>query len=299
MAKIVGVHGIAQQYLGAYTLTDRWLPALRDGVATVDRALAASLSADDLRVSYYGDLFRPRGALAVEDDFSPEDLKSDEELELLHVLYNEALDGQPDENAPPGALGPVGDMVTRLGRTAAVQRMLERLLASRAFGGNIPEAAFIGNLKQVVRFLNDPGVRSSVLSRVKDEVGDDTLIVIGHSLGSVVAYEFLAQFQPANVTTFITLGSPLGIRNVVFDRLTPKPLNNNGTWPARLSRWANVADGRDIVAMQKSLAPLFPPAPGNEGIVDELVNNGDEPHGIGPYLTSQPVGTVIAAALGR
>jgi hypothetical protein len=299
MAKIVGVHGIAQQYLGAYTLADRWLPALRDGVATVDRALAASLSADDLRVSYYGDLFRPRGALAADDDYSPEDLKSDDELELLHALYNEALDGQPDETAPPGALGPVGDMVTRLGRKAAVQRMLERLLASRAFGGNIPEGAFIGDLKQVVRFLNDPGVRSSVLSRVNDEVGDDTTIVIGHSLGSVVAYEYLAQFQPKNATTFITLGSPLGIRNVVFDRLTPKPVNNNGTWPAQLTRWANVADGRDIVAMQKNLAPLFPPSPGNERIVDELVDNGGEPHGIGPYLTSQPVGAVIAAALSR
>jgi hypothetical protein len=36
MAKIVGVHGVAQQLFGEETLRSQWLPALRDGLNRVN-----------------------------------------------------------------------------------------------------------------------------------------------------------------------------------------------------------------------------------------------------------------------
>ena len=88
-------------------------------------------------------------------------------------------------------------------------------------------------------------------------------MVIGHSLGSVVAYEYLCHDRPASVELLVTLGSPLGIPNVVFDKLTPAPVGGAGAWPGMVAAWVNVADPDDIVALRKDLAPLFPgTAPG-------------------------------------
>ena len=79
---------------------------------------------------------------------------------------------------------------------AAVQVMLDRLARSGTFA-RIAQRAFIGNLKQVTAFLTDPAVKQDVLARVREQVGVDTRVVIGHSLGSVVAYEYLCRDRPA------------------------------------------------------------------------------------------------------
>jgi hypothetical protein len=82
-------------------------------------------------------------------------------------------------------------------------------------------------------------------------------VVIGHSLGSVVAYEALCQ-QPAGVVSFITLGSPLGIRNVIFEKLTPRPSEGAlGHWPGNVRYWTNIADSSDVVALEKRLSPVL------------------------------------------
>lgn len=300
MPKIVGIHGIGQQYLGGNSLREVWLPRLKDGIiAAGHRGLADGLSATDLIVSFYGDLFRPKAALGEDyPPFTAEDLDSGAEIDLLNELYDEACSQEPSLGPPEAALGPGFDAVKKIGAYPPVQVRIERLLRSRTFAGLIPERAFVGNLKQVISFVNDANVKQRVLVRVDEEVSDDTHILIGHSLGSVVAYEYLCRYRPAKLQLLVTLGSPLGIRNVVFDRLTPTPTEIGGAWPGVVSTdWVNVADPRDIVAMRKDLAPLFPPPEGAEEVSDRLVNNGDDPHGIGPYLTAEETGTAIAAAL--
>ncbi|GAB2494206.1 hypothetical protein [Nocardiopsis aegyptia] len=57
MARIVCVHGIAQQFEGANTLLSEWHPALADGV---ERA-GTEIAAEDVAMAFYGDLFRPEG----------------------------------------------------------------------------------------------------------------------------------------------------------------------------------------------------------------------------------------------
>jgi hypothetical protein len=62
MAAVAGIHGIAQQFKGGYQLGTVWLDALRDGlVAAGYRAAADAVGPEDLRVAYFGDLFRPGG----------------------------------------------------------------------------------------------------------------------------------------------------------------------------------------------------------------------------------------------
>jgi pimeloyl-ACP methyl ester carboxylesterase len=174
--------------------------------------------------------------------------------------------------------------------------MLERLLRSGTFA-KVAQQAFIGNLKQVTRFLTDRSVKDLVLARVDEQVGQGTRVLIGHSLGSVVAYEYLCLYQPPSVKLLVTLGSPLGIPKLVFDRLTPVPTGHGGAWPGAVAGWVNVADPDDIVALRKQLAGLFPGPSHGRAVDDRLVDNGGQPHAVDRYLNARQTGSALGDAL--
>jgi hypothetical protein len=289
MPRILGVHGIAQQYRSGPELTRVWMDALRGGLEAAGfRATADGLTETDVRVAFFGDLFRPHGAMAAGDPpYTPADLKPGPEQDLLGVWYEAAVVEDPSLAPPPGAMG--------AGRMAA-QAMLYRLLRSRTFAG-VAQRGLIGNLKQVTAFLTQPDVQEQVLRKVADEITPDTRVVVGHSLGSLVVYEFLSRFALPEVELLVTLGSPLGIPHLIFDRLVPAPVGGLGTWPGRVAQWVNIADEDDVVALCKQLAPLFPALHGGTGIVDHLVDNGDEPHAINRYLNAQATGRVLGMVL--
>ncbi len=294
MAMIVGVHGIAQQFKDGYQLGSVWFDALRGGLeAARYRPVADALTTADLRVAFFGDLFRPEGAMAGgEPPYTAANVEPGPERDLLGCWYEAAVEQDPSLGPPPGAMGP--------GRVAA-QAMLERLLRSRTFA-RVAQRAFIGNLKQVTAFLakpdaNKPDVKERVLQRVADEVTSDTQILIGHSLGSVAVYEYLARYHPPQVELLVTLGSPLGIPHLVFDKLTPTPADGLGAWPGTVASWVNIADADDVVALRKQLAPLFPAPTGGARVEDHLVDNGDEPHAVDRYLNAAPTGSALGHVL--
>ncbi|WP_405590733.1 hypothetical protein [Streptomyces sp. NBC_01190] len=75
-------------------------------------------------------------------------------------------------------------------------------------------------------------------------------VLMAHSLGSVVAYEALCAHPDLGVELFVTLGSPLAMRSVVFDRLLPTPLGR-GIKPPGAAVWVNIGDRGDPVAVPK------------------------------------------------
>jgi pimeloyl-ACP methyl ester carboxylesterase len=289
MPRVLGVHGIAQQYRSGPELTRVWSDALRGGLEVAGfRGKADGLGETDVRVAFFGDLFRPRGAMAGgEPPYTAADVKPGPERDLLEIWYEAALEQEPSLGPPPGAMGP---------SRVTAQALLHRLLGSRTFA-RVAQRGFIGNLKQVTAFLDKPDAKERALQRVADEVMPDTRVIIGHSLGSVVVYEFLARYSPPQVELLVTLGSPLGIPNLVFDRLTPAPVEGAGAWPGRVARWVNVADADDVVALRKQLALLFPAPTSGTGVEDHLVDNGDEPHAISRYLNAEPTGVALGRVL--
>lgn len=276
MARIVVVHGIGKQVSGPELLAGELVPALRDGVTL---AGGPRIAPEDVRIAFYGHLFRRPGARAGTPDYRAADLDAFE-VDLLVALWTEAARTEP---AVPGP-----DADTR-GRTPrVVQRALDALSHSRFFAG-LADRLMIASLKQVRAYLTDPAIRSAVQQRVLAAIGPDTRVVIGHSLGSVVAYETLAAHPVA--TSLVTLGSPLGIRNLVFDRLEPGPADGRGHWPGSVTSWTNVADSGDVVALVKELAPRF------DGVADVLVHNGAKAHDCRPYLTAEETGRAVGLAL--
>ncbi|MGV4925355.1 hypothetical protein K2224_20735 [Streptomyces sp. BHT-5-2] len=119
---------------------------------------------------------------------------------------------------------------------------------------------------------------------------DGPVVVIGHSLGSVAAYEVLRERDP-EVELLVTLGSPLAITEV-RDQLARPP-----AVPSGVRAWRNVSDLRDLVALGHTLRPEYAPA---ELITDALVtNNSGNHHGIGQYLAQAAVREPVQRLFGQ
>jgi hypothetical protein len=282
MAVIVGVHGIAQQLKGPDRLREEWAPDLRDGL----RLAGATLPDDGLVCASYGALFRPPGrARAAAEHFGPHDV-DEHDAALLEQLWLEAA------RVDRGVVSP--DAEVRAATPKSIQAALRALSRSRFFA-NMAEAAFIGSLKQVTRYLHEDEIRSAAQESVDAVVTEDTRVIVAHSLGSVVAYESLHRFgmQPnwSGVRTLVTLGSPLGVPNVIFNRLRPAP-DQGKSVPPPLDRWTNISDDGDVVALVKKLSTLF-----GDLVVDIGVDNGATVHKIGPYLSAVETGRAIADGL--
>jgi pimeloyl-ACP methyl ester carboxylesterase len=245
--RVVCVHGIGQQVLGEETLLGEWLPALRDGLT---RAGAAGTVDDgDVGMAFYGDVFRPAGQrLDVGDPpYTPADVDDGFERDLLLAWWAEAA------RVDPGVVPPGADTLVRVPGSA--QAALRALSRSRFFA-KVALRAMVSDLKQVRRYLTDPGLRDQVRDRVVGLIDADTPVVVGHSLGSVVAYEALCEYRTragGNGPALVTLGSPLGIPNLAFDRLDPAPTAGVGVWPCpEGAAWTNVADSADVVALVRT-----------------------------------------------
>jgi hypothetical protein len=281
MPRVVGVHGIGHQYTGPNSVRTEWLPAVRDGLSF---AGATFPRGDALVCAFYGELFRRPGTKALGIPlYDAADVTGDWEKELLKAWWREAA------KVEEGVLGP--EARTKLRTPEFVQRALNALSNSRFFAG-IAEQALIFNLKQVYSYFHNPEIRQTARKRVADVVDSKTSVIIGHSLGSVVAYECLCAHPDWRVRTFVTLGSPLGIRNLIFDRLQPPPHDGIGAWPGSVERWINIADKGDIVALVKKLRNRF-----GKKVEDHLIYNGATAHDVRPYLTAKETGNAIATGL--
>jgi hypothetical protein len=223
--KVVGIHGIWNPADGDAIVRD-WLPSLQVGLG---EAGFAAIGADDFAIVSYADIFQTKGARGggLEDD----PLDADEwDEEFLLAIWQEVADNDRRVQGPEvEGRGRKGDLI---------QAGIRQLVKSPLFqvGGEQLVMALLG---QVRRYLKNEEIKARIQARVFEKVTDQTQVIVGHSLGSVVAYECLCQTHAEwNVKTLVTLGSPLGIHPSVFDRLQPKPQDGKGAYPT-VKRWIN------------------------------------------------------------
>ncbi|GAA1852976.1 hypothetical protein [Asanoa iriomotensis] len=284
MARVVLVHGIGQQYSGPESMLAAWLPPLQDGLTLAQAA--GLVQREDVAAAFYGDLFRPPGrplSGVAPPPYTAADVTADEAA-LLMLWWAAAAEGDPAV-VPPAA--------RTLGRTpASVQAALRALSGSRFFAG-LSTRMMIADLKQVSRYFGDDGVREQVGQRLRAVIGPDTAVVVAHSLGSVAAYETLCALAGHPVRVLVTLGSPLGIANVIFERLRPAPDGGLGRWPgAGDLAWHNIADAGDVVALVKDLRGPFGPA-----VRCHIIHNGSSAHAVARYLNAAETGAAVAAGV--
>lgn len=283
---IIGVHGIGQQQFGRAQLLRDWMPAVSDGVEIATGQAPPNL---DLDIAFYGNLF-------------------------LHPVASggKSAKGLPVEgllaDLDPAELGDLDEAVTEVVTSEEVQTAAElppimgvphippwlqaQLRAIDAKFGAAAGVLYVGELRQVRRYLTEPDLKATVDGIVAEKmattVAGGSRILVGHSLGSVVAWEFVRQHPEHELDLLVTLGSPLSLR-MVRSRLPEQGCT--GGIPGHVGSWVNVRDLGDPVACAGNLATWWPE------VDDRYVDNGrDDAHSATRYLSKAETGSAIAAS---
>ncbi len=256
--QLVGVHGIWNYVKGgdptkiAAAKSDEW----REHVA---RGLGRSPGELDLRVAYWAPSLHqgiPTPQSFDEDGDAALD-RLEAEDEQATELARQWLEAQylPEAVSQGRLAVPLRHAVTFLARRSGRDGRLTKLFVAMFF-------------KEVARYLTGPQERrEAVRGYVADCIADAgsagapdqaPVVVLAHSLGSVVAFEALHARPDLRVDLLITLGSPLAIPHAVFHRLQPAPFNGVGVRPPTVRRWVNISDAGDLVAIPRPLTVYFP-----------------------------------------
>ncbi|WP_351233877.1 alpha/beta hydrolase [Streptomyces sp. NPDC002133] len=283
MALIVGVHGIAQQQLGRHQLAGAWGPSLADGV---EAALSGERVAEvPFDLAYYGRLFLEATGSSTTGSKAG---TSEDELAGISLDEVDELVAAAKEAAGAEALQ-TGQEQAAKGYTRVPHglQVVFRALDWR-YG---PGAAllFAGAFRQVRRYLRDAGLKAAIDAVVDEAVTERCRVLIGHSLGSVVAFEFVRRNPARRLDLLLTVGSPLGARFV--RALMPDPNHGAEGLPQGVEAWVNVRDPRDPVAFAGDLSRRW------AQVRDVTVDNGGDAHSASRYLGKRQTGAALLAAL--
>ncbi|RZL62861.1 MAG: hypothetical protein EOP81_14955 [Variovorax sp.] len=305
MSVIVLVHGVNQQQKGAATIHEEVIHALSDGIRNAAKdvpdaelqskanALAERISALDIEVStpFYGDLFlKPRvdGSAAQEfgDSLARAWIQSASERaarERTRVVAEQELRQLTAQGEAQGVGRMAGSAFESLGRIPGLAQTLMGVAT-----------AIKPTFSQLNLYLSDPVLQQTIREEVSRQISPATRVVIGHSLGSIVTFDVVRTLNQ-RLPLFLTLGSPLGLKEIIYKRLQPQP----PSFPGPVQRWVNIADREDFVASTPDLRPLFSEGmpTGSRFDNDETVDNGNDPHGLDRYLTKKVTGLALIEAL--
>ena len=137
---------------------------------------------------------------------------------------------------------------------------------------------------------------------------NDAVLLIGHSLGSVIAYDTLWELSHQEGVTgkvdFLTLGSPMGMRYI---RRRLLGMNGSGekSYPGMIRHWINLSAEGDVTALNQNLRDSFHPML-ELGLVESIedhchgiynffrTDEGLNSHRSYGYLVNPAVGGIIA-----
>ncbi len=281
---VVYVHGNGAQPAEA-ALKESW-----------DIALFGAPAGDRSVMAYWSDLLHPQplppdggtelpeaDAGEIRDELDPAQLIA----ETLAETRGAGLE------LPGGAAGGLDPWLTEMAYVADA-------LANGDPGGTaealpLPQAVRIAIFRALVKrtfadvyayFFDGAGDALRDRLRKRLDAIDGPAVVIGHSLGSVIAYDVLSR-TTHDVPLLVTIGSPLAVTEI--QDVVSQPLRV----PDGVLQWRNVADGRDLVALDRTIRPEYAPADRTTDFL--VVNDSSSHHGGLEYLASQPVRSAVAA----
>jgi len=163
-------------------------------------------------------------------------------------------------------------------------------------------------------FKNKNNIGSQVREQLKQELrplleNNQKILLIGHSLGSVIAYDTLwalshLEHLPGKIDMFLTIGSPLGM-NYVQHRLKGNQYKGKNKYPDNIRNWVNISAVGDVTSLDRTftddykemleLGMIESITDQSEGIYNYFRNqNGLNVHRSYGYLVNPEVGKVIS-----
>lgn len=284
--RLAFVHGINNEHETAASIERIWWDALSRGWTA---AGLAPKPRPDITAAYYGDLLAGTAASAAVE-MGPTATTTGLAAGLLQeyadaagVTDAELAAAARDMNLPPEA---VEQGIPHEGWIIGFASALERILPTK---GKLLARVF---LRQAMTYINDKVLAAQIERKVGAAIFDgkrDPVIVIAHSLGTVVSYRILAGTSAAqrDVPLFVTLGSPLSVR--MFKSILPA----RGSIPRPpIGTWFNARHQDDFVTLGRAIQAQ---SIGFEGVLDCTAIDGADPdrHSIVQYLSSPAVAKKI------
>jgi len=170
------------------------------------------------------------------------------------------------------------------------------------------------NVEELNRyFTNRDGIASEIRELLKQLLrprlqNGERVMIIGHSMGSVIAYDSLWELSqeglPGKIDCLLTIGSPLGM-HYVQKRLCGHDRQGKQRYPTTLRHWINLSSVGDVVALDRSFRDDFGEMldygliDGIEDHCQGIYNFFRNPEGLNchrsyGYLVNPAVGAVIA-----
>lgn len=274
MAKnIIGIHGLANKP-PKEILAGWWHTSIAEGLQKNCGLPAPEFS---FRLVYWADLLH-KYPLHNDHNFSFDSLYNEEPY--LPARAN-ALKEYPDswrDDLRAGLLDLIGSGVDALkvhfGVNALADWLLSRLLKDLDFYYD-DHRTLISRSGQVE--LARKVLRDELKMTLREEKGKD-LLVVAHSMGSIIAYDALRDLGRSDpdlaVSSLVTIGSPLGLPHVkgkIIEERTYDPVVRT---PSLVSRnWVNFADKKDPVAMDVHLRDDYLENQHGVRVIDDLVAN--------------------------
>lgn len=274
---IIGIHGLANKPARA-SHRDGWVKSIQEGLSKNGGSLAPPiyvLETDGFSDVYWADLMYP----------APGDAESYVEakpgaLKWYKDKYLDDLRAQLQGN-----LGWVADTVKgTLGLNVVADAVLNAKLKDLAF--YYDSVRTINDRKAAQRLAREV-LQDELIEAMSPHKGKD-IMLIGHSMGSIIAYDVLrrlGQEDPTwRVNHFVTMGSPLGLPHV---KLKAEAFFKAGVYGDATLRtptivagsWVNFADPKDPVAFDSHLADDFVANSGGVRVRDDLILNDYEWNG--------------------
>lgn len=277
MARILFVHGMRHETLAREKLEGLWFPGFRKAVteARARRGRTEPLPELEFELVYWGDMFAK-----VDPDAPPLQGLGEDLENRVYDLVRQVILGI--------------DRLTKYDPLARPKSIVARLIddavrQTAMYMANAPTAQLEENA--------EASVYDQIQYRFGQALGRKPDIVIGHSLGSVIAYEGLLQ-SGAKVPVLLTVGSPIGVPHLIYHRL--RPAEEAPRSPPKVEQWTNVSNLTDaMVVPVPRIRDLF-----RGPVTDVVFRRGKlglsgltRNHRLVEYLDAPEVGDVLADAL--
>ncbi len=292
--RLVLLHGINQQSKDPIKLKQHWIDDIEEGLAQ-----PGALSHIDVSMPYYGDILfdlanrKASGAIAqgaepgadrAFAEFLVEGLE--EQAELEQISRSDIREEQERQTSEAGHFTAVEQGFPMDRRINAIVSLLEKI---SPFRGDIA----VRLLDQAYAYLKQPQATSAVDTKVLPQLESGPMVLVAHSLGTVVSFKLLRALNQSDRTVtvplYVTVGSPLTLSTV------QRGLGPSFETPDSVRRWINLRDPDDFITLNRSLsAPLFSESIEN---LSDFNNPGKDAHAIPGYLSHPPVAHAIADAL--
>ncbi|MFD4458711.1 trypsin-like serine peptidase [Nocardia sp. NPDC058480] len=274
---VLFLHGRGQQGRDPVELRRNWTAGLNKGLTL---AGLSPIDPADVYFPFYGDRL-------------VESMDTREAVDTGPALYEDLIaEAARRAGMPTADELPVDPQARELfgGIGAVVLGRLHDQLSWIAARSGLDSALIGAIFKDVASYLDDERVRKGVLDTVlTDAPAAGELILVSHSLGTVVAMDLLTQLpREVNVSLLVTAGSPLGM-----DGVYRKLQSGGANRPERVGEWLNTWYAGDPIAIGCPLRQAWGPQ------LRELPveNPKERAHDIAEYLAHAAVAAIIGHTL--